>query len=277
MPTRKTTTKKAAQKSSAAHKGARGKGASTKAAQSSDDAGEVALVVPGANELAGYFSPEEVSAEAALLAGGQDGWPFLSPRNGRFRFDGQELGTTLNVVILRYTLENYYNTKPFDPSSPGAPPDCQAILPVDGGTLAPPEWFGDPQHEKCGGCPMNQFGSKVGDGGVKRSGKACSNYTRIALVPSDALDGSIPTFALARISPTSRKAFAIYTKGLERLGLALRGVETQITLGPGIGNSPFQWLFQPRRTLTKAEMPKVEEWYEASADELERYQLSVEG
>jgi hypothetical protein len=268
MPARKTTTRKKAVKNTRAV--ARTTKQPARSTSSGVDAGaQMALSIKGDVKAAqALFDPADVQKGAARAVSIQDGWPTLSPRGSVFRIGDNVVGEELEVVVLEHTKLNRLYLTDWDPNSP-SPPDCEAIAPLDGSPMGPPDWFAERQAPLCKGCPMNSYGSKQG-----RRSKACGNYTRLAVAHISSLNGGIPQFALAHVSPTSGKFFAVYLNALKSgLNLPPQAVVTELSIGPGMGNAPFTWAFKGLRVLTPDEVGETEQWLAEAQTEILRSAL----
>jgi len=165
-------------------------------------------------EMAKYAAAAAKTQES--IAGGQ----FFSVRGGQLSFnDAPFANNEMAVIILDSILENNFYTTKFDPENP-VPPDCFAFG-RDPKEMAPHEVVVTPQHDRCAGCPMNEFGTA--DTG---RGKACANRQRIAMISGGRLDGGKFTateaedelmataMAYLRLSVTSMRGYATYVKQL---------------------------------------------------------------
>lgn len=222
-------------------------------------------------KAAGRYDANEVRDVAAEFQKGGLGWPLLSPRNGVFTYAQQLLGKSLPVVVLAATRLNEYYKLPWDPSNP-TPPDCQAVMPLGGKErdMAPPEGF-DGVSALCATCPMNQFDSA----GKGRRGKACTNYTRLAVVNASFLDGQPATPAVARVAPTSAKTWGLYLNYLatQEIPLPVNGVVTMLHLGGAIGNAPFSWQFECLDVLDEKQSKQLAELQAEAESEVQRITL----
>ena len=138
--------------------------------------------------------------------------------------DESDIGDEIQVIILDYVAINKLYLTPYNPNQI-TPPDCAAIG-RNLSQMAPQEDAPDPQADRCASCPMNQFGSGVGNA------KACKNERVLAvlLVDEDGghLDPSAPIYTLA-VSPSSLKAIDTYLAQLGRQGKDAVEVITSIT------------------------------------------------
>jgi len=106
------------------------------------------------------------------------------------------------VVDVRYINALYL--KPFKRGEVEQPP-CWCVS-ADANNMAPDAECSKAKSENCNGCPMNEFGSKG-------SGKACKNTIRLAIVPPDATDSTVPY--ILDLAPTSTTSFLKAYRGLK--------------------------------------------------------------
>lgn len=120
----------------------------------------------------------EVAAKMEENAGGGQ---FFSVKGGVLTWnDAPVPGNQMAVVVLDSILENVYYETSYDPDNPSGP-TCFAFGREDA-SMAPHKLVvegGTAQHEKCQGCPMNEWGSAD-----KGKGKACRNVRRVAMIPA---------------------------------------------------------------------------------------------
>ena len=81
------------------------------------------------------------------------------------------------------------------------------------------------QSAQCATCPLNQFGSDVGENGARGKGKACKNMRRIYIL----MDGHEFPYLIS-LSPTSLKAAKRYLTQLADRKRHVATVFTRITL-----------------------------------------------
>lgn len=131
---------------------------------------------------------------------------FLSFKNGDLSFGGEEIpDNELEMVIVGWMYHNtYYDPDiKYDPKDP-APPLCYSFG-REAEEMEPMDEAPDKQCGTCHGCPMNVFGSGIGNS------KACKNNVRIALIASDDLDNIEESEVIyANIPPTSIKNWNAY-------------------------------------------------------------------
>lgn len=170
----------------------------------------------------------------------------ISTKGGKLTYNGAQFpNNEADVIVLEFAAKNTYYAGAYDPDNVN-PPDCFAMELAVGkdfeDKLAPHANVSEPVHDKCFGCPMNEF--KSGDNG---KGKACKNRRDLAVIPASVLDeadvakaildAEIATFS---VSPSNLKVWRGYVAGVSRTGLPLWGVTTRIGLP-----SVFEQSFMP--------------------------------
>ena len=170
---------------------------------------------------------KELADEAAIVgemesstATGQ----FFSIKSGVLSFNDAPMpDNQVAVVILDGILENVYYKDAYDPENP-AGPTCFAFG-RDEAKMAPHQLVvdaGNAQHDKCAGCPMNEWGTAE-----KGRGKACRNIRRLAMISAgtfdkagnfvpvgDAAHYSSSQIALMKLPVTSVKGYAAFVKAI---------------------------------------------------------------
>jgi len=153
------------------------------------------------------------AASKAMAASTGGGGKSIKTAGGTFSMDGQDLGDTLEVVILDSVLEDaYYGPDgDYDPDHPKSP-ICFAI--GERGQkqkdLVPHPDSPEPQAESCAVCPWNKFGSAE-----RGKGKANKNIVRMAVLAVDDLgdiDAAEPR--IIKVPVTSVKHWSGYTQGI---------------------------------------------------------------
>lgn len=152
------------------------------------------------------LATESVKAEQASLQ-----TTFLSTKGGTLTYRGDPVANNkLACVILTGPVERLYYSSRYDPTKI-VPPDCFAIG-ASTMEMAPAAGAPKPQHSKCEGCPMNEWGSSPTGG----KGKACRETRRLLLVPADAISTAetVKTAEVAALRPpvTSLKNYANYVQ-----------------------------------------------------------------
>lgn len=127
-------------------------------------------VVPWDEEMEPYGKQAQ-----AMVASVQSG-RYLSTRTGIISFQGQQIGNTVDIIVLDSVLENSYYEDRFEAGNIKAPV-CFAMA-RHAQDMKPFEGCDKPQNTQCRGCNWNEFGTA--DTG---RGKACKNAARIALFP----------------------------------------------------------------------------------------------
>lgn len=165
---------------------------------------------PIQGEETGLYDPEEFEGIAPefprvkIPAGGQLSFEVPNPDDPE---DPTPMKTLEGVIVLQHTANSYWA----EADANGQPPDCAS---ADGEA-----GYGNPGG-RCGGCPLNQFGS--GEGGL---GKACKNMKNLYLLRSG---DRLPL--LLSLPPTSLKGFRQYANTLRLGGRGLSAVVTSIGL-----------------------------------------------
>lgn len=191
-------------------------------------------------ELAALAQSSAVAEESALGGGA-----FISTKGGRLSFGGAQVpGDKMNVIIIASVLENVFYNEAYDPESPSSPV-CYAFG-DDEKLLAPHEKATEPQHEKCKGCPQNEWGSAD-----RGKGKACANVRRLACIPEAALDDvEGAEVAYLKVAVMSVKNWAGY---VNQLATTLKrppfAVVTELSLVPD-PKSQFRIQFKLVREIT---------------------------
>lgn len=169
----------------------------------------------------------------------------ISSKGGKLTYDGAQFpNNEADVIVLEFAAKNTFYAGAYDPDNV-SPPECFAMALAEGkdfeDNLAPHENVSEPAHDKCLGCPNNQF--KSGDNG---KGKACKNRRDLALIPADVLDKPDVAKAIAdaevavfSVSPSNLKVWKGYVAGIARASLPLWGVTTRIGL-PSVFDQSFQ-------------------------------------
>lgn len=135
----------------------------------------------------------------------------ISTRNGKFSLGGDELGDTMDVIVLGFAHLNTYYDTPYDKENP-TPPECFAIG-MEGKGLTPHENGPEPQDEGegCDACWANQFGSAE-----RGRGKACKNQRRLVVMENvDELETA--ELAVMTLPVSSLKNWRGYIRELEKM------------------------------------------------------------
>lgn len=140
-----------------------------------------------------------------------------------------------------------------------SPPDCYSL---NGKTPSPQ--VQQPQHSNCALCPMNQFGSKIGDNGQKQ--KACRDTKKLAMVPlADIRNASMGGAMLFRVPPSSLKDLSVMSDALKGRGYPYNSVAVRIGFDTTVSHP--KPTFQALRPLNDDEVDLVLEMF--SSDSVE--------
>lgn len=177
-------------------------------------------VVSWDEELANLATQAATSEE-----GNRSGGNYLSTRGGSFSYKDNDIGSTIEVVVVDHILENHLYDGRYDPDVPQTP-----ICFSYGRTtseMEPHELSLDKQHSDCSSCPHNQFGSSN-----TGKGKACKNVRRLALILSESMDEVESTeVVFLKLPVTSVKAWGSYVQQMaEVLKRPPLGVVTEISI-----------------------------------------------
>jgi hypothetical protein len=165
----------------------------------------------GTTDLMVQEELKEIIAQRALaeMSNEKAMTPIISIRGKKFKLDGDNLGSTLDVVVLASIYENAWWDRPYNPDET-SPPACFAINEQDS-DLAPHPTSPVPQAASCAICPRNEWGSGAG------AGKACKNGRKLLVVAAETTGSvDIDTMVTLKLPPTSLQNWAAYAKGLIR-------------------------------------------------------------
>lgn len=200
-------------------------------------------------ELAKYA---EASASMEANSGGGQ---FFSTKNGILSWqDAPVKDNQMAVIILDSIIEHVYYEGAYNPNVLQSP-SCFAFGRGDK-SLTPHAAVisvGTPQHDKCEGCPHNEFGTaKLG------KGKACRNIRRLGVIPAGnfAANGKFEFFpdpdhytttpvGFLKLPVTSVKGYSSFVKQI--VGALKRppfGVITKVKVVPD-HNDQFKVTFEP--------------------------------
>jgi hypothetical protein len=129
----------------------------------------------------------------------------------------------IDVVIVKannFLNKQYYKGNYVEGSD--SPPDCYSL---NGKTPSPQVQH--PVHTNCALCPMNQFGSKIGDNGQKQ--KACRDTKKLALVPlADIRNAGMGGAMLFRVPPSALRDLSVMSDALKGRGYPYNSVAVRI-------------------------------------------------
>lgn len=161
--------------------------------------------------------------------GSGDFGPRISIKGSRFRIIDNGVETILPTLELEVVvvganpnLSKTFYIKKYDPNDEPEGPDCFSL---DG--VKPHPDVEAPQNDLCATCRHNAWGSKIGDAGQKL--KSCTDTKRLAVVPSNNIDG--PVYLLG-VTPSAFKGLNQFQKELNHRGIALEVVKTKIGFDP---------------------------------------------
>ena len=151
---------------------------------------------------------EEMAAAAQAEAKTEKvGTNFFSFKGGKISFMGEDLGNSLDVVIVGSIYDRAYYPGAYGENKT---PHCYSFS-KDGIGMVPHKDVQDQQHDSCDTCQWNQFGSAQ-----QGKGKACREYRRVALigVGDELTADEVPEaiVGLAKIPPTSSRNFSDYVR-----------------------------------------------------------------
>jgi hypothetical protein len=198
---------------------------------------------------------DQLAAEAAVaskMEAATSSSAYFSLKSGVLSLGGNPIpGNSMIVIIADYIMENVYYAEGYDPDNL-TPPECFAFGKDD--EMKPHDVVfenGTNPHDKCIGCPKNEWGSAE-----RGAGKACSNKRRLALLPAGTIEnGKIKPFTkasqleesalgLLKLPVMSVKGFSSYVK---QVAVALKrpphGLITKVSLVPD-AKSQFRVMFE---------------------------------
>lgn len=163
------------------------------------------------------------------------------------RADGSGPQGTIECIIVKAApvISKIFYANGFKEGD-NAAPDCWSVNGV-----SPDPASASKQSATCAGCPKNAWGSRITDSG--KSGKACGDSKRLALVPSnDMRNELLGGPMLLRIPAASLAGISQYSAALQAMGHAYYGVVTEIGFDY---KEAFPLLtFKAKRVLTEDEV-----------------------
>lgn len=137
--------------------------------------------------------------------------------------DGISPVAYIDVVIVKanpFLNKQYFEGKYAEGST--APPVCYSL---DG--VKPSDASTQKQATSCALCPKNQFGSLIGENGVKQ--KACRDTKKLAVVPlADIRNATMGGAMLFRVPPSSLKGLSVMADQLKGRGYPYNSVAVRI-------------------------------------------------
>lgn len=210
------------------------------------------------------------SIDNSLGEGIRSSYAILSIKGGRWRLKYKKNETvlqahnpntnrmepipSLEMVIIKangFLNKQYYKGKYVEGSN--APPDCYSL---DG--KLPSAAVKTPVSSNCTMCPMNQFGSLIGDNGVKQ--KACRDTKKLAVVPlGDLRNEGFGGPMLFRVPPSALGDLSKMADALKARGFPYNAVAVRFTFDLDAPHPKPQ--FNAIRALTDDEAEVVLELY----------------
>ena len=136
--------------------------------------------------------------------------------------DGKTSLGPINAVILDWRSINVFYPGTYNAQKIEAPV-CFAVA-NNIRDLKPSPNCADPQSKECEGCQRNAWSSAPGGG----RGRACKNTIRVAIVPPDSKDDTVPW--TIDIAPTSTTAFNSMVYAIKD-GMGMLPLQAQVTVG----------------------------------------------
>ena len=162
--------------------------------------------------------------------------------------------SSLELVIVKangFLNKQYYKGKYVEGNS--SPPDCYSL---DG--KAPSAAVKSPVHSNCTLCQMNQFGSLIGDNGVKQ--KACRDTKKLAVVPlADMRNESLGGPMLFRTPPSALGDLSKLADAMKARGFPYNGVAVRFSFDLNVSHP--KPIFNAIRPLTEEEAEVIAEMY----------------
>jgi hypothetical protein len=148
---------------------------------------------------------------------------FFSFQGGVMTYLGETCtDNSFKCVVLDAAIEQSYYEKGWDPDNTSGP-DCFA-LGKDLVNLSPDITVAHPQHDTCGTCPKNAWGSGKKANGAPSKGKACKSRRRLMIIPfameakhQDIIDAEvafmgIPTMSVGNWADYIRKVSLVHRR-----------------------------------------------------------------
>ena len=165
---------------------------------------------------------------------------------------------SIDVVIVKanpFLNKQYYAGKYAEGSN--SPPDCYSL---DG--KVPSAAITHPQHTSCALCPKNQFGSLIGENGVKQ--KACRDTKKLAIVPLlDIRNQTMGGAMLFRVPPSALKDLSTMADTLKGRGYPYNSVAVRIAFDQTTSHP--KPTFTALRPLTDDEADAVLEMFDSDS------------
>lgn len=158
----------------------------------------------------------------------------ISTRNGKFSYQGTNIGTSMDVVILGFSHTRAWYDSDFDPDELQSPA-CFAISP-DGSEEVPHDSSPNRQADICSECDYDVWGSAD-----RGEGKACRQHRRLAIMSwQDNLAES--EVAQVSVPPASLKNWKGYIRKVQKqLHRPCYGVATRISFDPDADHATMEF------------------------------------
>jgi hypothetical protein len=150
--------------------------------------------------------------------GGQD-YPYIDPNTGL-----QMNALPVVLVNASKALSKSFYASQYSPMAAMNQPDCWSL-----DSVRPDASIMNPVNPTCADCPMNKFDSAPRRDPNTKSGKACADYRRVAVVLPHQLADADPQMLLLRVPATSLKNLKAFTDHLERFGVDANAVVTRLS------------------------------------------------
>lgn len=177
---------------------------------------------------------------------------------------GDAVKEIVGVPILRKMTRGYWNKRRSEGGD--APPACSSD---DSLTGYGDNNTGEVGPHDCGGCPLNQFGTAIGDDGQPRGGKACKEMPQVFIASGDSI---LPT--LVRLGPTSVqpvRKFFVGTLGARGIKPTSQVIAIGLEKKQSAGGDPYSVpRFRIERALTPEEAQRAQEYASSIAPALAR-------
>jgi len=119
---------------------------------------------------------------------------------GQFKFQGEDLGEAMEIVVVDFVKQKNWYDRPFDEDNP-SPPACFAISP-DGKNMIPNDSSPEAQADECADCWANEFETDS-----RGKGKACKDTYLLACIAANQMGDAEPDLAYLKVPPTSLKSW----------------------------------------------------------------------
>ena len=223
----------------------------------------------GGAKLSDKFKPLVSAGVGADLGDGIRGsYGIVGIKAGKFRLkykgeetvlmDGDSPVGFIDVVIVKangFLNKQYFKGKYVEGNT--SPPVCYSL---DG--VTPSDASPEKQATSCALCPKNQFGSLIGDNGVKQ--KACRDTKKLAVVPlQDIKNATMGGAMLFRVPPSSLKDLSVMADQLKGRGYPYNSVAVRIAFD--LEASHPKPIFKALRPLNDEEADDVLEMFESDS------------